>query len=49
MQMLLSPMVGMLADHQSYTQIVWIVAIPPLLSAALLARGIRSSTSEGQV
>jgi ACS family hexuronate transporter-like MFS transporter len=38
MQMLLSPLVGMLSDHHSYTQIVWIVTIPPLLSAVLLNR-----------
>lgn len=48
MQMLLSPLVGMLADRQSYTQVVWIVAIPPVLSAVLLARGVRSFTSEGR-
>ncbi|HEX4229934.1 MAG TPA: MFS transporter [Bryobacteraceae bacterium] len=48
MQMLLSPIVGMLSDHRLYTQIVWIVSIPPLLSAVLLNRGVRSSTSEGR-
>jgi ACS family hexuronate transporter-like MFS transporter len=48
MQMLLSPLVGMLADHRLYAQIIWIVSIPPLLSVALLTTSLRSSTSEGQ-
>jgi MFS transporter, ACS family, aldohexuronate transporter len=48
MQMLLSPLVGMLSDHRLYTQIVWIVSIPPILSAVLLDRRVRSSTSEDQ-
>ncbi|MGC2659076.1 MAG: MFS transporter [Bryobacteraceae bacterium] len=45
MQMMLSPIVGALSDRHLYTQIVWIVAIPPLLSAVLLIKGFRTLRS----
>ena len=48
MQMLLSPLVGMLADRHSYTAVIWIVTIPPVLSAFLISKGVRSSTNGGQ-
>ena len=42
MQTFISPLIGILSDHHLYTQVVWIVTIPLLLSALVL-NGIRES------
>jgi hypothetical protein len=36
LQTLISPLIGYLADHQLYMSVVWLVTIPPLLSAVVL-------------
>jgi ACS family hexuronate transporter-like MFS transporter len=38
MQMIISPVIGYMGDHQLYTQVGWLVAIPPVLSALVLTR-----------
>jgi len=38
LQTVISPIIGYLSDHRLYTQVVWMVAVPPLLSCLLLAR-----------
>lgn len=40
MQTVISPIIGFLSDHHLYTQVVWIVTVPLLLSALVL-NGIR--------
>jgi len=37
----ISPIIGYLSDHQLYTQVVWLVTLPLLLSATVL-QGLRS-------
>jgi ACS family hexuronate transporter-like MFS transporter len=39
----ISPIIGYLADHRLYTQVVWLVTLPLLLSAAVLG-GLRSES-----
>ncbi len=41
LQTVISPIIGYLSDHQLYTQVVWIVTIPPVLGALVLT-GLRS-------
>ena len=36
MQTVISPIIGYLSDHKMYTQVVWIVAVPPILSSLVL-------------
>jgi predicted MFS family arabinose efflux permease len=36
LQTVISPIIGWLADHNLYSLVVWLVTIPPLLSAAIL-------------
>jgi MFS transporter, ACS family, hexuronate transporter len=36
MQMIISPLIGYMGDHKLYTQVGWLVAIPPVLSALVL-------------
>ena len=38
MQTVISPVFGYLAEHQLYTAVVWIVTIPPIVSALVLKR-----------
>jgi len=45
LQTVISPIIGYLSDHKLYTQVVWIVTIPPVLSALVLM-GIRSKHIE---
>jgi ACS family hexuronate transporter-like MFS transporter len=40
---LISPVIGYLSDHQLYTQVVWMVTLPLILSAGVL-RGVRTPT-----
>jgi MFS family permease len=40
LQTVISPIIGYLADHKLYTQVVWIVTVPPLL-AALVLMGVK--------
>jgi ACS family hexuronate transporter-like MFS transporter len=41
LQTVISPIIGYLSDHKSYTQVIWIVTLPLLLSAWVLT-GCRS-------
>ena len=41
LQTVISPVIGYLSDHQLYSQVIWIVAIPPILGAFVLA-GVRN-------
>ncbi len=36
LQTLISPLIGYLSDHKLYTEVVWIVTVPPLLGALVL-------------
>lgn len=36
LQTFISPLIGYLSDHQLYTQVIWMVTIPPILSAMVL-------------
>jgi hypothetical protein len=36
MQTVISPVFGYLAEHKLYTAVIWIVTIPPILSALVL-------------
>jgi len=40
----ISPIIGYLSDHQLYTQVVWMVTLPLLLSAVVL-RGLNGQTA----
>jgi ACS family hexuronate transporter-like MFS transporter len=40
----ISPLIGYLSDHRLYTQVVWMVTLPPLLSALVL-RGLNPKNS----
>ena len=41
LQTVISPVIGYLSDHQLYSQVIWIVTIPPILGAFVLA-GVRN-------
>jgi MFS transporter, ACS family, hexuronate transporter len=41
LQTVISPVIGYLADHKLYTQVVWIVTVPLILSSVVLM-GVRS-------
>ena len=41
LQTVISPVIGYLSDHQLYSQVSWIVTIPPILGAFVLA-GVRN-------
>ncbi len=45
LQAVLSPIIGFLSDHRLYTQVVWMVTVPLLLSALVLGR-LRSETRQ---
>ncbi len=47
LQTVISPIIGYLSDHKLYTAVIWLVTLPPLLSAAVLM-GCRSSSSPGE-
>jgi ACS family hexuronate transporter-like MFS transporter len=36
LQTVISPIIGYLSDHKLYTEVVWIVAVPPILSSLAL-------------
>jgi predicted MFS family arabinose efflux permease len=36
MQMIISPLIGYMGDHRLYTQVGWLAATPPVLSALVL-------------
>lgn len=36
LQTVISPLIGYLSDHRLYTQVVWIVTLPPILAAIVL-------------
>lgn len=36
LQTVISPIIGYLSDHKLYTQVVWIVTVPPILSSLVL-------------
>jgi len=42
---LISPLIGYLSDHQLYTQVVWLVTLPLILSALVL-QGLRTPREE---
>jgi MFS family permease len=46
LQTVISPVIGWLADRHLYSQAVYLVAIPPLLSCLLLA-GVRLPNGRG--
>jgi MFS transporter, ACS family, hexuronate transporter len=45
LQTVISPVIGYLSDHKLYTQVVWIVTVPPLLSSLVL-RGVGNKQIE---
>src|SRR5207249_2521632 len=45
LQTVISPVIGYLADHELYTQVVWIVTVPLILSSVVLM-GVRSGRTE---
>ncbi len=45
LQAVLSPIIGFFSDHRLYTQVVWMVTVPLLLSALVLGR-LRSETRQ---
>ncbi len=45
LQAVLSPIIGFLSDHRLYTQVVWMVTLPLLLSALVLGR-VRPGTTK---
>jgi hypothetical protein len=51
MQMIISPGIGYMGDHGLYTQVGWLVAIPPTLSALVLTRlpDARSKTDDADI
>jgi ACS family hexuronate transporter-like MFS transporter len=46
LQTVISPIIGTLADHELYTQVIWIITLPLLLSAWVLT-GCRSGDGAG--
>jgi fucose permease len=38
LQAVISPIIGFLSDHHLYTQVVWLVTVPLVLSALVLGR-----------
>ena len=38
LQTVISPIIGYLSDHNLYTQVIWLVALPPILSSLVLRR-----------
>ena len=45
LQTVLSPLIGYLADHHLYTQVLWLVTLP-LIASAFVLQGLK--TSEGE-
>ena len=43
LQTVISPIIGYLSDHKLYTEVVWIVTVPPILSSIVLM-GVRQET-----
>ena len=46
LQTFISPVIGYLADHKLYTAVVWMVALPPVMSALVLTRIAGASQAE---
>lgn len=45
LQTVISPVIGYLSDHKLYTEVVWIVTIPPILSSLVLI-GVGSKAAD---
>jgi hypothetical protein len=41
LQAAISPLIGYLADHHLYTEVVWLVTLP-LLASALVLQGLKT-------
>jgi len=42
LQTVLSPVIGYLADHRLYTEVLWLVTLP-LIASALVLQGLKTS------
>ncbi len=47
LQTVISPVIGYLSDHRLYTQVVWIVTLPPIL-AAIVLMSVQTKASGGE-